>query len=171
MQAGHAVKNITRCLVLIVIGLMPIRAFALLDSCTVANVPVAFGSYNAFGGAALDTTGQISVSCTGVTVLGIVTINAPYTISLSQGGGASYSPRKMSLLSNRLNYNLYTDSARSIIWGDGTGGTSTVSGTASCSGLLTCVATNNHVVYGRIPASQNVPIGAYSDSITVTVNY
>ncbi|MFK4871881.1 spore coat protein U domain-containing protein [Novosphingobium sp. ZW T3_23] len=26
-------------------------------------------------------------------------------------------------------------------------------------------------VYGRIGASQNVPAGAYSDSVTVTVNY
>jgi spore coat protein U-like protein len=29
----------------------------------------------------------------------------------------------------------------------------------------------NHSVYGRIPARQNAYVGAYADSITVTLNF
>ncbi len=64
---------------------------------------------------------------------------------------------------DRLNYNLYTNSSHTIVWGDGTGVTVTVSGNA---------ATASHTVYGRIAGSQNAArLGAYTDSITVTVTF
>lgn len=46
-------------------------------------------------------------------------------------------------------------------------------GTISTSVLgLPCLAGSaNHTVYGRIPAAQNVPSGAYADTITVTVTF
>jgi spore coat protein U-like protein len=51
----------------------------------------------------------------------------PYTLSLDKGVNAStYLPRQMINAGTRLNYNLYTDSAQTTVWGDGTGGTVTV---------------------------------------------
>jgi spore coat protein U-like protein len=138
-------------------------AHALLESCTATAQATAFGNYSPLSGTPVDTTGQVTVTCTAV-----VSISVNYTISLSQGGAASFSPRKMSYLANSLNYNLYTTSGYGTIWGDGSGGTSTVSDGYAL-GLLLVV--RNYTVYGRIPASQNVPAGAYSDLITVTVNY
>jgi spore coat protein U-like protein len=32
-------------------------------------------------------------------------------------------------------------------------------------------ASANHAVYGRIPAGQNATIGAYSDTVAVTILY
>jgi spore coat protein U-like protein len=61
----------------------------------------------------------------------------------------------------RLNYDLYFNSTRTQIWGDGTAGT-VVWSTGFLSG------TRSHTVYGRIPALQNVTIGAYTDTVIVT---
>jgi spore coat protein U-like protein len=50
------------------------------------------------------------------------------------------------------------------VWGDGSAGTSTVP--------LRKVNRNRPAtttIYGRIPPGQNVSVGAYSDSVTVTI--
>jgi spore coat protein U-like protein len=164
-------NRIARYLLLMAAGIMPLEGFAANGTCTVAATPLAFGSYSPLSASPVDSTATISVTCTAITILFIVTLDVDYTISLSKGGAGSYSPRKLSLLANTLNYNLYTDNARSIIWGDGTGGTSTKSGSMHGTGLLFSSVTDNHTVYGRLPGSQNISAGAYTDLITVTVNY
>jgi spore coat protein U-like protein len=59
-----------------------------------------------------------------------------------------------------LGYNLYTDAARTQVWGDFfNGGTIQVAPAGTPARLD---------VYGRIPAGQNVATGSYTDSITVT---
>ena len=141
------------------------------DSCTVASVPVAFPSYNPLSGLTVTSTGTVALTCTGVALLGLTSINVDYTISLSTGGSGSYSPRKMSWLTNNLNYNLYKDIGYSQNWGDGTGGSTTVTGGIHQSGLLVTSVTVNIPVYGSIPGSQNIPAGAYTDVITITVTY
>jgi spore coat protein U-like protein len=130
----------------------------------VVSVLLAFGNYDPSSASPNDSSGNVQVTCTAVT-LGLT---VSYVIKLSAGNGASFSPRKMASGGNNLNYNIYTDAGHSSIWGDGTGGTSTVSDSYSGS-ILT--RTLNYTVYGRIPASQNAAVGVYGDSITVTVEY
>lgn len=84
-----------------------------------------------------------------------------FTVSLSTGSSGTYSQRRMTSGTAFLGYNLYVSALRTIVWGDGitTGTVSTV---------------DNNVdlpVYGRIPGLQNVPPGAYSDTIIVTVTF
>lgn len=67
-----------------------------------------------------------------------------------------------------IEYNLYTDSTRTTLWGDGSAGTSYVSD-GYLLGLLT--VSRNYPVYGRVPAGQNLPAGVYSDVVVVTVDY
>jgi spore coat protein U-like protein len=63
-----------------------------------------------------------------------------------------------------LDYNLYTDPNRMVVWGDGISGV-TVSGSGTGS-------TVDHPVYGRIPGGQTgAYIGSYSDTITVTLSF
>lgn len=121
-------------------------------TCTLNVQGVSFGTYDTFGNVAVDSAGNIAVSCDVATA---------YAISLSPGGG-SYASRAMASGAHTLNYNLYSDAARTIVWGDGTGGTATVSGNATSA---------NHTVYGRIPPAQNAYVGSYSDSITVTLTF
>ena len=73
------------------------------------------------------------------------------------------SARKWSSGANTLNYQLYSDSARSTIWGNTTG-TDTVTGVGT--GLA-----EDHTVFGTIPAAQVVPAGDYADTITVRIYY
>lgn len=125
--------------------------------CSVDPTPVAFGVYPTFSGVPTDTAGTLRVSCD-TTTLG-------YTLQLSQGGAGSYSPRRLSSGGYTLSYNLYTDPLRTLVWGDGSGGTANVTGAFALPGAI------DHTVYGRIPAQQNVGTGAYTDAITVTINF
>ena len=126
-------------------------------ACSVNSTPVAFGTYSLFYVAPTDTAGTLRVSCDTATL--------GYTLLLSPGGAGSYSPRKLTGGAYTLAYNLYADALRSLVWGDGSGGTTTVSGAFALPGAI------DHTVYGRVPAQQNVGAGAYADTLTVTLNF
>jgi spore coat protein U-like protein len=123
-------------------------------ACTLNVTGVNFGSYDVFSNAALNSTGNIDVNCPS---------GVRYSIALSEGGG-SHTQRVMSSGAHRLNYNLYTEANRGVVWGDATSGTARVVGT----GIGVSV---NHAVYGRIPARQNVYAGGYSDIINVVLTF
>jgi spore coat protein U-like protein len=131
---------------------LALSASEVFGACTSAVLPVAFGAYNPFTDQNSDSTGAVNVICVPP---------AAYTISLSSGQG-SFDARSMINGPFRLHYNLYTNVSRSVVWGDGTGGSSTVGGSG---------ATANYAIYGRIPANQNVGAGAYNDGVVVTVSF
>lgn len=136
-----------------------------VGNCTVSANPVAFGAYNPNSATPVDSVGNVQVSCT---LAGMVSVFVSYQILLSTGFSPSFSPRTIINGAYTLSYNLYINAGRSMIWGDGTGGSSTISDSYLL-GLQTVI--RNYPVYGRISAAQNVPAGNYSDTITVTVNY
>jgi spore coat protein U-like protein len=131
-------------------------------TCTFHSVVgVSFGSYDVFGFSALDSTGNVTYRCTDVTEFDTITID------ISQGGALSYAPRRMAAGTASLSYNLFLDAARTQVWGDGGGGE-----TARYGPTTPPEATNVSVtVYGRVPARQDVAVGSYSDTVTVTLNY
>lgn len=128
-------------------------SFASAAMCTVGTQSINFGSYDVFTNSNVDSTGNISVSCDST---------ASYTISLSSGGG-NFLNRALNFGNYLLYYNLFIDAARTIVWGDGSNGTSTVSGITS--------TTAHHIVYGRIPARQNAFVGNYTDNVNVTISF
>jgi len=126
-------------------------------SCTVTARAVPFGNYNPFSINPLNRTARITAVCKG---------NGRLTVALSTGQSGSYNPRYMisAITSDQLDYNLYTTAARVIIFGDGAGGTQTVSKNFK----------NNTVrvnVYGQITVMQNIAPGIYSDNIVATVTF
>lgn len=123
-------------------------------ACTVTATPVAFGAYPPFSASPTNSTGTLMLHCAPA---------ADVVIALSTGGSGSYASRRMGNGGFHLNYQLYSNAARTTVWGDGTAGTVTVSERV----------TGNHsnTIYGRIPALQGVPPGSYVDTITVTVTY
>jgi spore coat protein U-like protein len=139
-------------------GVGGLLAAATADAaCTINITPVAFGTYNVFAGSANDATGQITYRCT-----------APrpplVQIHLDKGGASSFNPRQMRKAAEILSYNLYLDSTRSTIWGDGTGGTQFYS--------LARPLPNRNInvsVFGRIPPGQDVSAGGYSATVTATI--
>jgi spore coat protein U-like protein len=125
--------------------------------CTLAATNLAFGTYDASAASPTDATNTITVKCTN---------GQAYTIALNAGtgSGASVSNRFMTNGSRQLSYALYTTSARSSLWGDGSMSTSTVAGTGNG-------ASQSFTAYGRIPVAQFQTNGSYSDTITVTLTY
>jgi spore coat protein U-like protein len=139
--------------------------FGQTSTCTASASATNFGTYSPTSPSALDGTGNVQVSCS---LLGVISILVSYQIQLSAGTSGSSASRTLSGPDASLTYNLYTNASRMAIWGDGSGGSSTVSD-GYLLGLLTTV--KNYPVYGRIVAGQNVPPGSYGDTIVVTVNY
>jgi spore coat protein U-like protein len=131
-------------------------------SCTVTTTGVSFGTYNPLSQVDNGSAGTIRVVCTL-----ILSLAGSFTIDLSTGASGSYSQRTLKKGASTLAYNLFSDSAYSRIWGNGTGGSTQVS--QSFSGLF--VVDRTLTVYGRIPAGQNVSAGAYADTVIVTVTY
>lgn len=132
---------------------------AAFAACTVSSTPVTFGSYNVFSATPLDATGTVTVSCN-------ETPPPTVTISIGQStNSGSFDPRAMkhTASSELLLYNLYTDSNRTYIWGDGSGNTSTVRKKIFKGSP---VATT---VYGRIPPIQDAWSGSYNETLTVTI--
>lgn len=155
----------TRCLLVLLAAaaLLPAAARA---SCSASAAPTLFGTYNPLSASANLSTGSVTVTC-GINSIAIL---QSYTVALSTGGSASYAPRRMHAGANTLQYQLYRDAGRTSVWGDGTAGSAVVSGGFLLSVLVPVSAT--HTVYGRIPALQtSVPVGSYTDTITVTVSY
>lgn len=148
--------KLLRRLVALPMLLLPSAAGAAV--CTVTTVPVAFGAYNPASGTATDGVGTINISCD----------KAPAVkpIAISTGGSGTYTSRAMKNGTWSLNYNLYTSAARTQIWGNGTGGSVTVNYGGGGTGPSYAIT-----VYGRIPPSQNVGAGSYSDSLVVTIQF
>jgi spore coat protein U-like protein len=136
-------------------------------TCTVSATAVAFGVYNPLSATATVSTSTVTATCT---LIGNNAERVDIVSSYSTGSSGTYSARTMQWGTNTLNYNLYFDSAYTRIRGDGTGGTQT--GTASFilnNGQRT--RSTSSTIYGRVPASQDVAAGTYSDTITVTITY
>ena len=62
---------------------------------------------------------------------------------------------------DRLSYNLYKDSGYATVWGTSAAGTSLK--------VASPKNKNSQALYARIPAGQDVSVGNYSDSVTVTL--
>ncbi len=148
-------------------GGMPLAHAQLLPECIVSATSVNFGAYNPFSPVPLDGVGEVRVGCK---LLGLLPLDliVNYSVSLSAGSSGVFSGRQMVSAGNRLNYNLYTGASRISVWGNGSGGSSTVSDSYLLSLIVT---TRSYSIYGRIPPGQNLPAGAYTETIVVTVDY
>ncbi len=127
-------------------------------SCTVSPATLAFGNYTSGASSALDAVVNIQVTCTNTT---------PYKVGLDAGIGpsATVSTRKMTSGANTLNYSLYQNASRTILWGNTIAGTAnTVSGTGT--GMSQQLS-----VYGRVFSGQVVTAGSYSDKVTIMVYF
>ena len=126
---------------------IPAKVYAI---CSVSTVPVNFGTYNVYTTGNALTIGQITVLCNPLTA---------YIVSLNSGQHGTIAQRKQASSNDFLLYNLYTDPARTILWGDGSTNGVTVSSSGS-------TPLN---VYGSMPGQQNVSVGSYLDTVAVTV--
>jgi spore coat protein U-like protein len=130
-------------------------------ACSVTATGLNFGTYDVFDTAALTTTGTVTITCDETP-----SINVTISIGPSTQSGL-FNPRQMQRLTgtDRLNYNLYTDPGRTLIWGDGSGATAVI--------VTKKVPPNNkpryETIYAAIPPGQNGSVGLYGDTLTITI--
>lgn len=133
-------------------------------SCSVSAVPMQFAPYAPFSGLPAESATTVTVTCSG-----LVNLLVSYEIRLGPGGSGSIAARTLGEEGgdDALSYQIYSNSSRTMVWGDGVQG-SAISGSL----FLQLVATSRvHTVYGRIPESQLVNAGDYSDELVMTVIY
>ena len=124
--------------------------------CTITTSSIAFGAYDPIVDHAttpLDGTGTVSIACT-----------RGATASIGLGTGLNGSRQMKDGGSSFLGYELYSDSARTSIWGNASGSWFTPAAAPS-------KAARPFTVYGRVAAGQDVPAGAYTDTVVATVNF
>ncbi|CAN7390102.1 Csu type fimbrial protein [Variovorax sp. LjRoot178] len=117
---------------------------------------LSFGSHAGPITSAQDNTSSVTMICRNRTA---------WNLGLDNGQNHDGGTRRMRLGStgNYVSYQLFRDSSHNLAWGS-TIGTDTATGTGTGSA-------QSQTVYGHVPATQNVPAGSYSDTITVTVTY
>jgi spore coat protein U-like protein len=141
--------------------LLSAPAQATLTCQFVSVADVAFANYDVFNvSSPTRTTGTITFQCKKIG--GRQTM----TIDLSAGNSGTYFPRLMRSGVGTLSYNLYLDAANTQVWGDGSGGTSEFGPFDPTDGASTPIT-----IYAAIAPGQDVRVGAYSDSITATINF
>jgi spore coat protein U-like protein len=141
-----------------------------INSCKVSSsTAIAFGNYdpaNANAAAPLNSNGSVAVQCTKGDA---VTITLDQGQNAASGSTCSAPARRMTAsvsgTSYYLNYGIFTTAALASAWGctSGTNSQSFTSATASTPTTLT--------TYGSVPAAQDLPAGAYSDTVTFTVTF
>jgi spore coat protein U-like protein len=131
---------------------------SVISSCAVGATNLAFGNYDPLSVVDKLGTTNVSVTCS---------LLAPFNVGISIGtNGTSVTARKMLITgggTDKLNYSLFQDVLLSTNWGN-TVGTDTL----AAAGIGVAVPIP---VYGVIPAGQNVSVGSYTDTVTVTVTY
>ena len=126
-------------------------------SCVVTAQPLNFGSVGSLG-TVINNASTLDVICSN---------GLPYSIALNGGTvSGNIAARAMGVGGappSMISYQLYTTSARTTVWGNGTTG-STVAGTGS--GVSQTIN-----VFGRVPVQATPAQNAYSDTITATLSY
>ncbi|HVR42216.1 MAG TPA: spore coat U domain-containing protein [Thermoanaerobaculia bacterium] len=151
------------------VALIPLLLLALAAkleaaSCFIQSVtPVTFGDYSVFSPGPLDIAGSLTIVCTPGTAA---------TIYLSTGSSGTYAMRTMRSGAEVLDYNVYLDATRTVVFGNGSGGTGTAvfnvpPGPPGPSEDLEAMIQ----FYGRVFPLDDVAAGLYSDSLVITIDW
>ncbi len=125
-------------------------------NCIVTTTDINFGNYDPVGvnaTAPLDATGSVTLACTRGTLA---------RVAMSYGANASGNTRRMANGPSLLTYELHINAQRASPWNS----PYTFTGGAAPSS-----APRTMTVYGRVLQAQDVPPGAYADTVLVIVTF
>jgi len=143
----------------------PLPTHAAPISCGFTITNLSFGTVDLTLNTAFDITATLSANCTGDA--GVVVRVCP-NINAGSGGTTTGSPRFMLSGSDKLNFDLYQDASRTVVWGSYLWAypsytAPTIDITLNGGGAGSATAT----VYGRISAGQQaLPPGSYSSAFS-----
>jgi len=155
-------------LLALAVALAPAPATA-ATTCTAVTTALDFGNVSA--SAATDSSAQITVTCqTGaLSILGTIYVRMCLNIGEgAQGGGLGIAPRRMlNPLNDSLGFQLYRDSARSLIWGSALNASTPLQVDLTYSSLLTGGSGSaSYTIYGRVPLQSGIATGLYQNSFS-----
>jgi len=127
--------------------------------CTLSIPDVSFGTVTRLT-SPIDAVTSATVTCTS---------GAPWTLAMNAGStpGNTYASRRMSLGGSgpgAVQYQIYRDPGPANVWGNGTMGTVTRSGTGA--GVAQSIP-----IYLRVPPQAPQAEGTYSDTVTATLTF
>ena len=166
MSLRSAILQLTLCTLaeaVVVVWPFPTRAAPISCGFTITNL--SFGTVDLTLNTAFDITATLSANCTGDA--GVVVRVCP-NINAGSGGTTTGSPRFMLSGSDKLNFDLYQDASRTVVWGSYLWAYSsytapTIDITLNGGGTGSATAT----IYGRISAGQQaLPPSSYSSSFS-----
>lgn len=133
-------------------------------SCLVsATTNIGFGAYDPLATTDHDASGSVTVKCSqGVTNI-VVTLDQG--ANAGAGSTAAAPIRQMASGTNRLPYQIYSNSARSNVWG-GTAATG-----VTIAGPTAAATPEVLTTYGRIAAGTDAAAGGYVDTVGVTATF
>ena len=140
------------------------KAEITLSQCRINITSISFGGYDVLSPRPQDTAGTITVDCDEKVPKVTITLGASATSGtfisrkLRQSGG-----------NDLLNYNIFTDAARTTVFGNESGGTTRID--LQRPPGKPAPWRQNVTVYGRIQPGEDVSAGSYSDMLTATVEW
>ena len=156
-------SSVRKTTALIVLSLLSFAASG-ITTCSLSIGNVVFGNYDVFNPNSLDTSTSVVITCNRFGGPQNVTVE----IGIDPGSyGGSTSSRKMRTIGgDLLGYNLFKDAGRTAVWGQ-VSGLDTLKQSLSVPNNSSAQTTAT--IFGRISAGQNVSVGDYNDSVSITV--
>ena len=125
--------------------------------CTITTLPVAFGTYDPASATPLDAAGSLEVTCT----RGATGLTVDLAVGANAAGAVTTTRALYDGVGEYLDYDLFTDNARTILFGAGVAIADSTSSTIA----------QSVPVYGQMPAGQDAAVGLYTDTVLATINY
>ncbi|WP_454067930.1 Csu type fimbrial protein [Brucella anthropi] len=145
---------------ILILGLVGITLPTVVQAqnCSFGVSAMNFGQIDTLGGAQTNSTATLSVSCTGTPLARILICP-----NLGSGsGGATASSRQMLSGANTLNYQLFANSARTLVWGSYNWPYPPRAPALAMSLGVLGSGTGSTTIYGATPGSQGTsPPGSY----------
>ncbi|MDG4883808.1 spore coat protein U domain-containing protein [Mesorhizobium sp. WSM4884] len=146
-----------RTIILLAIALIPSLARA--QSCSFSVSNMSFSSVDTLSGSQTNSTATISMDCLGL--VGQRILICP-NLGAGTGGASSANARQMLNGANSLNYQLYSDSARSVVWGTYTWAYASRAPALALTPNILGAASGTATIYGTVFGGQGTtPPGSY----------
>lgn len=137
------------------------------QSCSFAVSDVDFGTVDILSGGAVDTTATLSITCSG---LPLNTVRVCASIGAGSGG-ATATVRRLQGPTTTIDYQLYQDGGRTVVWGSSYWGLPGTPPTIDIPLNLAGNGSGNATIFARLLAAQQTkPAETYDSSFTAADN-
>lgn len=146
-----------RLVIFMAFAMFPLSALAQSCSFSVSNMN--FGLVDTLSGSQTNTTATINMNCSGIVGQRILICGH---FAAGTGGASSATARQMLSGANALNYQLYSDSARSVVWGSYAWAYASRPPALALTPNALGSATGTATIYGAVAGGQGtIPPGTY----------